>query len=162
MKTISPVNTALFFGGFLLFGAYLQANAQGCTAPIPCTMTLYMLPGSTSGAPPSHLEYGDKLVLSFDGNKTVLIPDVADWESGSINLKPVEVWKPGALPGEGRIVLVWEFKVKSKNDPHVPSDKQHLNMHLYKNPDSGGDDWILDGTIHSDGGIHGGTAHMTQ
>jgi hypothetical protein len=140
--------------GFLLLGPFVSVSAQDCTNATPCEQILQVMPGSSGG----HLEYGDSLVIKYDGNKTWLEPDVEDWESDDINLKPIEVWIPGTLPGEGEMFLMWEFKVKSKKDPHTPPDKKHEKLRLYRMDDEG--NWRVYNATHSDGSIHGGSAHM--
>lgn len=162
MKTNIPVTFVWLFAVFLLCALYAPANGQDCTRASPCEMTLHAMPGEND----IHLGYGDTLTLRFDGNRTVLIPNAADWEGEGegrdIQLRLVEVWKPGALPGTGSIVLAWEFNVKSKKDGHEPADKQHSKVHLYKNPNTASNDWVVDNAVHSDNSVHGGTAHMRQ
>ena len=158
MKTKSILVLTLHAVTLLLCGIATQANAEDCTVASPCKQTLYAMPGKSA----IHIQYGDTIELSYDGNRTVLIPHVKDWEDGTINPRLVAVWQPGALPDEGRIILMWEFQVKSKKTSHVPPDRQHLRVHLYKNPDSAEGDWVIDNAQHSDGDVHGGTAHMRQ
>jgi hypothetical protein len=158
MKTRSTLTLTLRVTALSLCGIAANANAEDCTVAKPCEQTLYVMPGGSA----VHLEYGDTILLKFDGNKTVLVPDVEDWEDKTINPKLVEVWQPGTLSGEGRIILMWEFKVKSEKNSHTPGDKEHTEVRLYKNPDSADVDWIIYNAKHSDGSIHGGTAHMRQ
>lgn len=158
MTTRISLVSACLVAAVLLAGPFTSASAQDCSPQSPCEMTLYLMPGDQD----FHVKYGDTLTLSYDGNKSKLIPNVADWEAGEINLKLVEIWQAGTLPGEGRLVLAYEFKFKSKKPDHQPSDRDHERAHLYKNPDSDEPDWVLDNAVHSDGGVHGGTAHMRQ
>lgn len=134
------------------------AQAQDCIVD-KCEMVLTVAAGSTA----YHLVEGDTLKLVYDGNnrKTVLIPSATDWEGAPIHLKEKVIWQPGKKKGEGRLVLAWEFKFKSKAN-HVPKDKDHLEVHLYKDPDSAGKNWVLKDGKHSNNQPHGGTAHMTQ
>lgn len=142
--------------GVLLFGPFGSVSAQDCTSAMPCEQLLQVMPGF-SGA---HLEYGDSFVIKYDGDKTWLEPDVEDWEDDDIKLDPTTVWLPGALPGEGKFVLAWEFKVKTVKT-HVPSDKKHEKLRLYKIDNEGENGtWVVDNAKHSDGTIHGGSAHM--
>lgn len=158
MKTKMSHTCTCLLAGFLSCGLFSSAIAQDCSQASPCEMTLYAMPGAQD----IHVKYGDTLTLSYNGNKTELIPDVEDWEEDKINLKLVEIWRPGTLPGEGGFILAWEFKFKSKKTDHQPPDRDHLRVHLYKNPDSDEAEWVLDNAVHSDNRVHGGTAHMRQ
>ena len=163
MKATTPTRTA-FAALLLLLGLVsTPAYAQGpCTPASPCTLKLYMLPPSGLAPSPIHLAYGDTIDLSFDGTELTLVPYVANWESEKIKPKLKILWLPGALPRDGRFVVALEFEVKSKDASHTPSDREHKKIHLYRVPGGGGKNWVVKDAIHSDGTIHGGTAHMTQ
>lgn len=152
MKTKNKVLSNVFVAAAMAFGALGATSAQACTVADPCVDTLYVMPGSTG----LHMAYGDTLTLTFDGNNTWLESSAEDWEDAKIKLKLVTV-KLELAEGD-RLVPMWSFKMKNKDPSHVPSDGNHLDLLMHRNPT--GKDVFIYNAKHSDGSIHGGSAHM--